>query len=68
MHRFLSRVYRLLTEQPLSDAPTSADQLRLLHATIKRVTEETEEMRFNTAIAGGAGWRLPQEPHWNVGT
>lgn len=27
------------------------DQLRLLHATIKKVTVETEELRFNTAIA-----------------
>lgn len=35
----------------LTDAAPSAEQLRLLHATIKKVTEETEEMRFNTAIA-----------------
>ena len=37
VHRFLARVYRLVTEQPLSDAPPSADQLRLLHQTIKKV-------------------------------
>ncbi|EFN59055.1 hypothetical protein CHLNCDRAFT_55974 [Chlorella variabilis] len=51
VHRFLARVYRLVTEQPLSDAPPSQDQLRLLHQTIKKVTEETEEMRFNTGLA-----------------
>ena len=32
------------------DEPTN-DQLKLLHSTIKKVSEETEEMRFNTAIA-----------------
>jgi leucyl-tRNA synthetase len=64
VHRFLARVYRLISgagaaadgagsvsSPPLDDGPATKDQLRLLHATIKRVTEETEEMRFNTAIA-----------------
>lgn len=65
VHRFLARVYRLVTggagdadgetkgsqALKLSDASPSRDQLRLLHQTIKKVTEETEEMRFNTAIA-----------------
>ncbi len=37
--------------QPLSDAAPSKEQLRLLNGTIKKVTTETEEMRFNTAIA-----------------
>eukprot|EP00889_Picochlorum_renovo_P008805 jgi/Picre1/35835/NNA_003295.t1 len=32
------------------DAPTT-EQLKTLHATIKKVSEETEEMRFNTGIA-----------------
>ena len=59
VHRFLARVYRLIAGDPLapnpgvglSDEPATKEQLRLLHATIKKVTEETEEMRFNTAIA-----------------
>lgn len=37
VHRFLARVYRLVTEQPLTDAEPDADQLRLLHQTIKKV-------------------------------
>jgi len=58
VHRFLARVYRLIAGQ--ADAPTSLtltdeeptkEQLKLLHACIKKVSEETEEMRFNTAIA-----------------
>lgn len=51
VHRFLARAYRLVTDQPLSDEPATEEQLRLLHATIKRVTEDTEELRFNTAIS-----------------
>ena len=82
VHRFLARAFRLVTGDKLTDTPPSRDQLRLLHATIKRVccsmarstllylllargtkpalrlacaclqvTEETEGLRFNTAIA-----------------
>eukprot|EP00879_Flechtneria_rotunda_P026887 GHRR01028726.1.p1 GENE.GHRR01028726.1~~GHRR01028726.1.p1 ORF type:complete len:534 (+),score=200.19 GHRR01028726.1:97-1602(+) len=50
VHRFLARVYRAF-EAGVSDEPATKDQLRLLHATIKKVTVETEELRFNTAIA-----------------
>ncbi len=55
--RFLERVWRLMVndEGRLSDAvaaeaPTS-DQQRLLHQTIKKVTEDIESLRFNTAIS-----------------
>lgn len=51
VHRFLARVYRLIAEQPLSQDEASREQMRLLHATIKKVTEETSSMRFNTGIA-----------------
>lgn len=58
VHRFLARVYRLIVGSvgdgsgpAWDDTTPTREQLRLLHATIKRVTEETEEMRFNTAIA-----------------
>jgi len=58
--RFLNRVWRLCIEpasdsrslHPLvTDATPSRAQLRALHSTIKKVTEEVEGMRFNTAIA-----------------
>jgi leucyl-tRNA synthetase len=55
--RFLERVWRLMVndEGRLSDAvvvsaPTP-DQQRLLHQTIKKVTEDIEHLRFNTAIS-----------------
>jgi leucyl-tRNA synthetase len=55
--RFLERVWRLIVneEGALSSAVASAapslDQQRLLHQTIKKVTEDIETLRFNTAIS-----------------
>jgi leucyl-tRNA synthetase len=59
--RFLARVWRLVMEENqagewmLSKAvqeiePTGA-QLKVIHATIKKVTEDIENLSFNTAIA-----------------
>ncbi len=55
--RFLDRVWRLVVSDDgaLSRAVVSGepplDQRRLLHQTIKKVTEDLEELRFNTAIS-----------------
>src|SRR5262249_19612849 len=35
----------------ITDAPASPAQLKALHACIKKVTEDLEGLRFNTAIA-----------------
>eukprot|EP00898_Chlorokybus_atmophyticus_P005617 jgi/Chlat1/6056/Chrsp4S06336 len=51
VHRFLARAWRLITELGLTDDAPTNEQLRVLHTTIQRVTEDTEEMRFNTAIS-----------------
>ncbi|WP_145170368.1 leucine--tRNA ligase [Rubripirellula lacrimiformis] len=57
---FLDRVWRMVVDQDSDDdilSPTltgdacDEDQNRMLHATIKKVTEDTENMQFNTAIA-----------------
>ena len=50
MYRFLSRVWRL-SERPISDDAPPHTLQRLLHRTIKKVTEDTEQLAFNTAIA-----------------
>jgi len=57
VRRFLDRTWRLYVEEdgapsPLmtADAP-DADALRVLHQTIRKVTEDIEGLRFNTAIA-----------------
>jgi len=54
MSRFLKRVWKLL-QQGMSDKQqvTSLDEnrLRFMHQTIKGVTEDMENLRFNTSIA-----------------
>ena len=49
--RFLKRSHRMITAQQLVDEPMSDDDLRILHATIKKVTDDLESMSFNTAIS-----------------
>ena len=58
--RFLARVWRLMVNEEtnalsarIADAvpSTEPELLKLLHKTIKKVKEDTEGLRFNTAIA-----------------
>jgi leucyl-tRNA synthetase len=57
-HRFLNRVWRLIIDdeadalnETLQDTEPSKEQLRVLHQTIQKVTDDIDGMRFNTAIA-----------------
>ena len=61
VYRFLARVWRLaMTEdqegnpilsEDLAEADLSSAQRRMLHATIKKVTQDIESLSFNTAIS-----------------
>lgn len=60
VYRFLSRVWRLVIDETseslslhpgVNDQEPDRDTLRKLHQTIQKVTEDTEGLRFNTAIA-----------------
>ncbi len=51
VHRFLDRVYRLSRREIKADGPADTELLKLLHKTIKKVTEDTDSLAFNTAIA-----------------
>ncbi|MCC7264482.1 MAG: leucine--tRNA ligase, partial [Candidatus Latescibacteria bacterium] len=54
MQRFLQRVWRALVTQEREanrGGEASLDLARLVHRTIKRVTDDLEGLRFNTAIA-----------------
>lgn len=62
VHRFLGRAWRLVVGSALpgggypehtlaTDGAPSKEQLRALHQCISKVTEEIDNMRFNTAIA-----------------
>lgn len=57
---FLDRVWRMIVDEraeelrlnsAVQDVPPSEEQARVLHRTIKVVTEDLERMEFNTAIA-----------------
>lgn len=47
--RFIERVWKISSK--VSDTEDSKELISLLHRTIKRVSEDTEAFRFNTAIA-----------------
>ena len=59
--RFLARVWRLMMEENqagewqvslgVQDVPPQKAQLKVMHATIKKVTEDIEGLAFNTAIS-----------------
>lgn len=58
MSRFLARAWRLIVDpttdglsEAVHDGAATAEQRKVLHQMIKRVTEDTEALRFNTAIA-----------------
>jgi leucyl-tRNA synthetase len=50
VYRFLNKVWRWF-EVPLTDAVCDKEQARLINGLIKKVTEDIEGLRFNTAIA-----------------
>jgi leucyl-tRNA synthetase len=60
VYRFLGRVWRVLIDDAaetvtlhpaVKDVPPDKEALRVLHRTIQKVTEDTERLSFNTAIA-----------------
>ncbi|MEZ5405086.1 MAG: leucine--tRNA ligase [Verrucomicrobiia bacterium] len=65
VHNFLARVWRLFVEEKedayqlaasIQEGDPSLEANKLLHQTIKRVTEDIESMRFNTAISALMEW------------
>ncbi len=61
VHRFLARAWRMCVDEGAEgssehrsraqDVAPEGEDLRLLHRTIKKVTEDIENLRFNTAIS-----------------
>lgn len=53
-YRFLNRLWTLVQEYTAQDSltgPEDKDLLRITHATIKKVSNDVQEMNFNTAIS-----------------
>ena len=68
--RFLKRVNKMVTEQPIANRALTKDEAKTLNATIKKVDEDLASMNFNTAISAmmvfvnafaGDGKDLPRE-------
>jgi leucyl-tRNA synthetase len=55
MHRFLKRIWTLLTVGPIGNSSDPAG-LQVMHKTIKKVTEDIEKLNYNTAIAALMEW------------
>jgi leucyl-tRNA synthetase len=51
IYRFLDRIWRLYDEVDIVDEEPNDELLRTLHKTIKKVTEDTRDLAFNTAIS-----------------
>ena len=49
--RFLKRAFRLYQEAEVTDEKCGKELERLLHATVKKVTEDLDNFGFNTAIS-----------------
>ena len=48
--RFIDRVYRMFSEKEISDEPNKNLE-KVYHCTVKKVTEDLENLSFNTAIS-----------------
>jgi leucyl-tRNA synthetase len=58
LRRFLQRVWRLVVDErtgelcdAITDSEPDEETMRLLHRTIREVTDDTENLKFNTGIA-----------------
>jgi leucyl-tRNA synthetase len=55
VYRFLGRVWRLFCDEDgrcvVDDAAADPKLVRVLHQTVKKVTDDTESLNFNTAIS-----------------
>ena len=70
VYRFLKRVNKMVTEQPIVDRALTKAEAKTLNATIKKVDEDLDTMNFNTGISAmmvfvnefaGEGKELPRE-------
>lgn len=51
VYRFLQKVWRLATTAKIINKKPDAETLQLMHQTLKKVTHDIEDFKFNTAIS-----------------
>jgi leucyl-tRNA synthetase len=56
VHRFLKKFWRLFADEikglKVTDEDPTAEELKVLHNTIKKIESDTERFSFNTAVSG----------------
>ena len=56
VYHFLQRVWGLLDKVQSDKGKVQSEDLRIMHKTIKKVTEDIEAIKFNTAVASLMEW------------
>ncbi len=56
VYHFLQRVWGLQDKLTMNDEPLTMNDLRIMHKTIKKVTEDIENIKFNTSVAALMEW------------
>ncbi len=56
MYKFLSRIHRYFTEKEISKTCPSPELIKLTHRTVKKVSKDIDEFKFNTAISQMMVW------------
>ncbi len=51
MHKFIKRIWKMFSNVSNQGKELSSERVKMMHQTIKGVTEDMEGLRFNTAIA-----------------
>src|SRR5690606_35762216 len=51
VYRFLQKGWRLATEVPRTKSKPDKETLKIMHQTLKKVTHDIEEFKFNTAVS-----------------
>jgi len=51
VYRFLQKVWRLGMEVPRTKAKPDKETLKIMHQTLKKVTHDIDEFKFNTAVS-----------------
>ncbi len=56
MNRFLMKIWRLFSEKEISEHCPSKELIKLTHQTVKKVSEDIDNFKFNTAISQMMIW------------
>lgn len=56
VYHFLQRVWALQDKLKVQSKKLKVEELRMMHKTIKKVTEDIENIKFNTAVASLMEW------------